>query len=152
MKLIIDIDEETYKMCKRLLGDADDIERAIANGKPVEETSCDIKGITSIDALKILNTIKQNRGNVIEIGKSDVDAINYAIRAIHILHLANLRICHSDYVDWEEIKAEVDRRTETELDIPFTSLSCPCCGNNMWGYVNGKVICAVCGNYMGGRE
>lgn len=30
----IDIDEETYKMCKQLLGDADNIERAIANGKP----------------------------------------------------------------------------------------------------------------------
>lgn len=32
MKLVIDIDKETYKMCKQLLGDADEIERAIANG------------------------------------------------------------------------------------------------------------------------
>ena len=76
-----------------------------------------IKDISGMDALKILNTIKQNRGNVIEIGKSDVDAINYAIRAIHILHLANLRIRHSDYVDWEEIKAEVDRRMEAENEF-----------------------------------
>lgn len=38
MKLVIDIDEETYKMCKRLLGDADSIERAIANGIPLSKT------------------------------------------------------------------------------------------------------------------
>lgn len=37
MKIVIDISEETYKMCRRLLGDADEIERAIANGKPYEE-------------------------------------------------------------------------------------------------------------------
>ena len=32
MRIVIDIPEETYKMCKRLWGDADEIERAIANG------------------------------------------------------------------------------------------------------------------------
>lgn len=73
-----------------------------------------IKDISGIDALKILNTIKQNRGNVIEIGKSDVDAINYAIRAIHIVHSVDLNIRHNGAVDWEEIKAEVDRRMEKE--------------------------------------
>lgn len=31
-------------------------------------------------------------------------------------------------------------------DIPFTSQSCPSCGNSMWGYENGKIVCAVCGN------
>lgn len=41
MKLIIDIDEETYKMCRQLLGDADGIERAIADGRPLEEKGCD---------------------------------------------------------------------------------------------------------------
>lgn len=34
-------------------------------------------------------------------------------------------------------------------DNPFTSLSCPSCGNSMWGYENGRIVCAVCGNYMG---
>lgn len=38
MKIVIDIDEETYKMCKQLLGDADGIERAIANGIPLSKT------------------------------------------------------------------------------------------------------------------
>ena len=32
MKVVIDIDNELYQMCKDLLGDADPIERAIANG------------------------------------------------------------------------------------------------------------------------
>ena len=76
-----------------------------------------IKDISGIDALKILNTIKQNRGNVIEIGKSDVDAINYAIRAIHILHLSDSYIHHGGYADWEAIKAEVDKRMEAENDL-----------------------------------
>ena len=38
MKIVIDIDKETYKMCKQLLGDADGIERAIANGIPLSKT------------------------------------------------------------------------------------------------------------------
>jgi hypothetical protein len=41
MKIVIDIDEETYKMCKQLLGDADGIERAIANGIPLSKTDCE---------------------------------------------------------------------------------------------------------------
>ena len=35
MKLIIDIPEELYRMCKSCLGDADCIESAIANGTPI---------------------------------------------------------------------------------------------------------------------
>jgi hypothetical protein len=35
MKLIIDIPEELYQMCKSCLGDADCIESAIANGTPI---------------------------------------------------------------------------------------------------------------------
>ena len=33
MKIVIDIDEKDYQMCRHLLGDADAIERAIANGQ-----------------------------------------------------------------------------------------------------------------------
>ena len=35
MKLIIDIPEELYQMCKSCLGDADCIESAIAHGTPI---------------------------------------------------------------------------------------------------------------------
>ena len=31
-------------------------------------------------------------------------------------------------------------------NIPFTSQSCPVCGNSAWGYENDKIVCGVCGN------
>lgn len=37
MKLLIDISDELYQMCRSCLGDADSIERAIANGVPLEQ-------------------------------------------------------------------------------------------------------------------
>lgn len=37
MKLIIDISEELYQMCKNCLGDADCIESAIAHGTPLDD-------------------------------------------------------------------------------------------------------------------
>lgn len=37
MKLIIDIPEELYQMCRSCLGDADCIESAIANGTPLQK-------------------------------------------------------------------------------------------------------------------
>lgn len=42
MKLIIDISEELYQMCKNCLGDADCIESAIAHGTPLDSVRAEI--------------------------------------------------------------------------------------------------------------
>ena len=39
MKILIDIPEEIYQMCKNCLGDADIIESAIASGIPQPDTN-----------------------------------------------------------------------------------------------------------------
>ena len=43
MKLIIDISEELYQMCKNCLGDADCIESAIAHGTPLDDVKAEIQ-------------------------------------------------------------------------------------------------------------
>lgn len=49
MKLIIDISEELYQMCKSCLGDADCIESAIAHGTPLPKGH---RRIGDLDALR----------------------------------------------------------------------------------------------------
>lgn len=42
MKMVIDIPEELYQMCKSCLGDADCIESAIAHGTPLPKEHGDL--------------------------------------------------------------------------------------------------------------
>ena len=45
-------------------------------------------------------------------------------------------------------RIEVDKEEAENENIPFTSQTCPFCGNSMWGYENGKIVCCVCGHTM----
>lgn len=145
MKLIIDIDEEAYKMCKQILYDGDDIERAIANGRLFEETGMD-DDLISREALK--DEIQK------ELDKADLSEYEACIcvTSIYDRLIDNAKtVCHDNYAmgyqdgvrtvlserptgKW--IYGNLDHSTCSNCnyanhygDLPF----CPNCGADMRG-------------------
>ena len=49
MQIVIDIDDEVYQMCKDLHGDADPVERAIAEGTPLPKGHRRLKDESDLD-------------------------------------------------------------------------------------------------------
>ena len=67
--------------------------------------------MTGEEALKIIRAYKQRLENSCSNQlDEDIEAFNFAIRAMRIVSLANLYIHHNQVADWEAIKEEVDRR------------------------------------------
>lgn len=81
-----------------------------------------------------------------ELQKAIVDKVNKIFDGMDCQQDFNI------YIEANKTEVPTIRYKVTEFIIPKEEIcknpdemSCPSCGNSVWGYENGKRVCAVCG-------